>query len=280
MKKLILILLTVFIGNFSIFSQIRLEWKIKEGKPLFYNAVLDISNTSSFIIGDTQITKKVISENVAQNFFDLFEKKPSYVIMRHKTNDIIDVKISQRLEDSGMNAESVEEIKNELGLEENVILRGSVFSKGGISTYFIENQQKSLLSAVFELPKHEISIGDIWEIDFSCIDMKGVIITDTVSRNIKVKSDSFEIINNDTIVTISYNLHEFMKGKTQLGKDNFKELGFEVKYIGLGKFSTNEGKWLEYNAVFTLEYFGIMAGKMNGVFALKPVDDIPIQFKQ
>lgn len=280
MKKLILILLTVFIGNFSIFSQIRLEWKIKEGKPLLYNAVLDISNTSSFIIGDTQITKKVISENVAQNFFDLFEKKPSYVIMRRKTNDIIDVKISQRLEDSGMNAESVEEIKNELGLEENVILRGSVFSKGGISTYFIENQQKSLLSAVFELPKHEISIGDIWEIDFSCIDLKGVIIADTVSRNIKVKSDSFEIINNDTIVTISYNLHEFMKGKTQLGKDSFKELGFEVKYIGLGKFSTNEGKWLEYNAVFTLEYFGIMAGKMNGVFALKPVDDIPIQFKQ
>ena len=280
MEKLISILVFIFTSYFSILGQIRLEWKVEEGKPLFYNAVLDVSSTTSFVITDTDIPEEVISEQAAQNFFDLFGKKPSYVIMRCKHKNIIDVKLSQRLEDSGMDSEMIEAIKSELGIEENVILRGSVFSKGGIYTYFIENQQKSLLSAAFELPSKEISKGDIWEIDFSCIDFKGVIITDTVSRNIKVKADSVEIINGDTVVTVSYDLAEFMKGKSLIGRDKFGEMGFEVKYIGIGKFSVNQGKWLEYDAVFTLGSFGIVAGMMKGVFSLRPVDDIPIQYKQ
>ena len=56
-----------------------------------------------------------------------------------------------------------------------------------------------------------------------------------------------------------------MKGKSQLRKDYFKELGVEVRYIGLGKFSVQNGRWLEYNAVFTLETFGMMNGKMKGI---------------
>lgn len=280
MKKIILVLVSVFTGYSSISGQIRLEWKIEEGKPLYYNAILDVSNTSSFEIKDTDLPKKIISEQAAQNFFDLFGKKPSYVVMRWKPKNVIDVKVSQRLEDSGMDSETVEAIKKQLGLEENVLLRGSVFSNGGICTYFIENQQKSLLSAAFELPTKEISKGDVWEIDFSCIDLKGVIITDTISRNVKVKADNVEMINADTVVTISYDLTEFMKGKRQISRNDFKEIGFEVKYIGIGKFSTNQGKWLDYDAVFTLESFGIMAGKMKGIFSLRPVDDIPVQYKQ
>jgi hypothetical protein len=261
-------------------AQVRLQWKVTPAQPLFYNVVLDLTNTTGFSLGDADIPAAVINQEAAQNFFDLFGKKPCYAILRNKSNKLVDVKISQRLEDSGMDEKTLEAYKNQLGLEENVLLRGMVFADGGISTYFIENQQKSLLSAGFELPSKAISKGDTWGIDFSCLDLDGVIITDTISRKTLVKAEELEFIEGDTLVTISYDLSEFMQGKRQLTKDQFKEMGFAVKYIGLGKFSVQQGRWLEYNAVFTLETSGLMNGKMKGIFALKPVEEIPEAYKK
>lgn len=280
MKKLLLSVLSIFIVHSAIVAQVRLEWKTAAGKPMYYQAVLDVASTSSFSIGEKDLPEKVISEQAARNFLDLFGKKPSYVVMKRQPKNIIDVKISQRLEDSGMDEKTVAMVKEELGLEENVLLRGAVFSDGGIYTYFLENQQKSLLAAAFELPKKAVSKGDVWAIDFSCLDIKGVIITDTIARNILVKAEDIETLQGDTIVTISYDLTEFMQGKTQIGKDKFKPLGFDVKYLGRGKFSSNQGKWLEYDAVFTLEAAGMMTGKMKGIFSMRPVEDVPASFKQ
>lgn len=280
MKKLLFSVLSVFIGHSAVEAQVRLEWKTATGKPMYYQAVLDVASTTSFTIGDNDLPDKVISEQAARNFFDLFGEKPSYVVMKRLPKNIIDVKISQRLEDSGMDEKTVAAIKKELDLEENVLLRGAVFSDGGIYTYFLENQQKSLLAAAFELPKKAVSKGDVWAIDFSCLDIKGVVITDTVARNIQVKAEDIETIQGDTIVTISYDLTEFMQGKTQIGKDKFKPMGFAVKYLGRGKFSSNQGRWLAYDAVFTLESAGMMTGKMKGVFSMRPVEDVPAPFKE
>jgi hypothetical protein len=47
-----------------------------------------------------------------------------------------------------------------------------------------------------------------------------------------------------------------------------------------GKSNFRTGKWLEYDAVFTLESMGMMTGKMKGIFSMRPVEDIPAPFKQ
>lgn len=280
MKHIFLSLLAICLFSLQSTAQVRLQWKVTPANPLFYNVVLDLTNTSDFTIGDADIPIKTITQEAAQNFFDLFGKKPCYAILRNKSHQLVDVKISQRLEDSGMDEKTLDAYKNQLGLEENVLLRGMVFADGGISTYFLENQQKSLLAAGFELPNKAISKGDTWRIDFSCLDLDGIIITDTISKKTLVKAEELEFAGGDTLVTISYDLSEFMKGKRQLTKDKFKEIGFDVRYAGLGKFSVQQGRWLEYNAVFTLETFGLMNGKMKGIFALKPVEDIPEAYKK
>lgn len=280
MKHIFLSLLAICLFSLQSTAQVRLQWKVTPANPLFYNVVLDLTNTSDFTIGDDDIPIKTITQEAAQNFFDLFGKKPCYAILRNKSHQLVDVKISQRLEDSGMDEKTLDAYRNQLGLEENVLLRGMVYADGRISTYFLENQQKSLLSAGFELPNKTISKGDTWRIDFSCLDLDGIIITDTISRITLVKAEELEFAGRDTLVTISYDLSEFMKGKRQLTKDKFKEMGFDVRYAGLGKFSVQQGRWLEYNAVFTLETFGLMNGKMKGIFALKPVENIPEAYKK
>lgn len=280
MKHIFLSLLAICHFSLQSTAQVRLQWKVTPAKPLFYNVVLDLTNTTDFSLGDADIPAVVITKEAAQNFFDLFGEKPCYAILRNKSNNLVDVKISQRLEDSGLDEKTLDAYKNQLGLEENVLLRGMVFADGGISTYFIENQQKSLLSAGFELPSKAISKGDTWRIDFSCLDLDGVVITDTISRKTLVKAEELEYVGGDTLVTISYDLSEYMQGKRQLTKDKFKDMGFDVNYIGLGKFSVQQGRWLEYHAVFTLETFGLMNGKMKGIFAMRPVEDIPEAYKK
>lgn len=273
------ILITIFVLFLTkICAQVQLRWKVENG-PLYYQTVLDVSSTTDFIIDNSDSTLVMINRESAQQFFDLFGKKPCYTRLQGKGANVVEVKISQRLEDSGLESEMIEAMRTELGINENVILRGNVFSDGGMQSYFIENQQKSLLSAGFELPKKPVNKGDIWEIDFSCIDLKGLVITDTASRVLRVKADDIVIRGEDTIVVISYDLSEFMKARTRLRKDEFKEIGFWIKYAGRGEFSVTQGKWLDYNAVFTLETLGIMQGKMKGIFGLRPIQDIPQQYK-
>ncbi|MCC6411658.1 MAG: hypothetical protein IT270_08365, partial [Saprospiraceae bacterium] len=148
--------------------------------------------------------------------------------------------------------------------------------------YFIENQQKSLLAAAFELPDRPVQKGDTWKVDFSCMDIRGVMTTDTIVRNLNVKAeDIYTTPEGDTMVVVTYDLYERLVATSRSYKKKGDMLtSMRVQYYGRGTFSIKQGRWVAYNAVFTLESFGMMAAKMKGVYGLMPVDDVPEVFKQ
>lgn len=220
MKNLITILCIIPFATFAQ-KKVKIEWKFTDSTQINYDLIIDM-------------TSAIKKENALLNL-NLKDRKLT-------KSDSVNFKCEVSKRDS-----EVAQVK--MFNYESVLLNGTFYLKGGIESYFIENRQRSLLSAMFEFPKKIISVGDEWELDFSSIYSKGNVNCEYANRKRTAKLES---IKGDTAV-IKYDIQEYAKGKFESNVDEHFVL--DTKLIAIGYFLLSKGRWVYYelNNYFLIE---------------------------
>lgn len=162
---------------------------------------------------------------------------------------------------------------------EGIQLRGSVYDRGGIHSFWLNPKQKNLIAVLFELPGRSVEVGDRWEISVNLISMDQKFVCDSAYRKNEVSLIGFDVMGTDTIAIIKYDIVEFVSGKLYLpfplgGSDNGKstDIMFKFTHKAIGEFSGSEGKWKIYSGIMSIEATGLMLANLTTRLILMPYD--------
>jgi hypothetical protein len=215
-----------------------LDWKIGDDEKIIYKVDFDFKNFENAKLGWDKKEKIDISGS-SKKFIKNFLSNDKFCELTKRDSDVARVRMYQKSSDST--------------LSETSLLMGTVFLNGGIESYFIDRNQISMLTAIFELPKKEVSVGEKWNVEFASIQTSGPFSCDKAER---IREATLESVEED-IATISYRLYENAQGNFIIGPDK-KPSSFKADFDGLGKFSISKGRWISYQMRGTIDMTGLM----------------------
>lgn len=141
-------------------------------------------------------------------------------------------------------------------------LRALINSSGDISSYYLKQNQKNVLSMLFQLPTEKVSLGDTWKIPVNFIELGNGFIPDDVERYNKVTLNAlYSDPELGTIAEIFYTLGEKISGKFNLfpeKKQSTPPFTIHFSYIAVGEFLVDKGKWKHYAGQLTLTGSGYL----------------------
>jgi hypothetical protein len=159
-----------------------------------------------------------------------------------------------------------------------VALRAAVYENGAIQSFYLRNDQANIVALFFQLPGKPVKVGDTWEVGTNFISLDQNFKCDSSFRRNNVTLSSIEKVGDDNVVTIKYNIEEFVTGNfsmpfPQSGSDikmKSIETSFKVIYKAAARFSVKQGRWLSYEGEFEETNTGMMAGHSLMKYALIP----------
>jgi hypothetical protein len=293
MKQGLIILFTII--SLTAFGQkkkkISLQWKIDKSEKLNYITVMNDIDSSSIEMDFDGLFKSLSdstskglkeSKNFFKKFNDAFKNQDFVTTLTNKGNGIIDIVMTMKPQSK----ESINKIENDTSdnkekeilkmmqsMTQGVILRGSVYEKGGIHSFWVNNAQKNLIALFFELPKKPVKVGDKWSIDVNLITNDQNFICNTSYKINEVTLAEVKKIDNQTIAVLKYNIVEYVKGNFNTpafwgNEGEKKETMMKFIHQGIGEFSVNKGRWISYDGIMSLEATGFMTANNKTKFTL------------
>lgn len=287
MKNLFLIifLLTVKTVSAQKSEAITLEWKIKPGDTLSYKTIMtsiDQSETETNmedVFGkiDPESQKDSISKDSMPDFKTLFKTLRQVndnlnltCKMTNNSNGVIGVYMVSAPEKQENETDTLQNIFS--GLMKtmgDVMLRGSVYQKGGIHSFWVKTNQKNLIAMFFELPKTPVKKGDSWPLEVNYILNDHNFDCTKSHRTNKVTLLDIKKVKGEQIAVLKYDLEEYVEGNFgAFGNSQSMMMHFALN--ATAEFSVEKGRWISYEGILASETTGFMGNKTKQRVALVP----------
>ena len=295
MTKLILTIFFLFcFSNFVLPQRVEsfdLRWKLKDGEKIIYKSSLQKIDTletkgqkidvGAFFgfLPDSIIDK---SKDFFERFNSLFDDAELYSILeKDKDNNVSISMIVENVVLPQIKSDSSQDFSEFLSnFNQGVILRGSVTEEGEIASFYLKQEQRNLISLMFELPSQPVKVGDSWALDVNLLMFDQNFVCDSSARTNSVTFAQVKKTNADTIAVLNYDIYESAKGifNTPFSKDGVPT-SMEMSFRGIAEFSISKGRWLSYNGLSKMEASGVMNTSFIQRDYLAPVDDLPETIK-
>lgn len=285
MKKLFLIIFLLAVKTLSAQKSeaITLEWKIKPGDTLSYKTIMTSIEQSEPDMD--KLFGKIIPENLKdsiqkdsmpdfKNLFKTLRQASDNVKLTSKItnngNGIVGVYLESNPEKQETETDTLQNMFS--GLMKtmgNVKLRGSVYQKGGIHSFWIKTAQKNLISMFFELPKNPIKKGDNWSLEVNYILNDQNFDCTKSNRTNKVTLVDIKKVKGEQIAVLHYTIEEYVEGNFSM----FNKLEKTIMSFNLNataEFSVEKGRWISYEGILTSDTTGFMGNKTKQRVALVP----------
>ena len=287
MKKLLIIVFGLL--TITTFGQtVDLKWKIGEKEKLNYLTVMSDIDTSKVEMnfGDffktfSDSTRKGLSET--KDLFKELNKAMQNVdyisTLTTKGNGIIDIVMTTRPREKNKevandttDSKSNEFLKMIQSMNQGVMLRGSVYSTGGIHSFWVKSNQKNLISTFFELPTKPVKVGDTWKLDISLIANDQNFNCDSSYKINEVTLTDIKKDKGETIAVIKYNIVEYVNGTfispSFMGGGGKQKTMMKFTHQAIAEFSVDKGRWISYDGIMSLDATGVMTAKKKTKFTL------------
>lgn len=286
MKNYLLILIACFALSLCKVSAqtngpVTLQWKLSPKEKLVYNTTLqDIDTTKISLLkfdglfDKTDVVKKDSVEKMFKELNKRFNDKTMVTTLTENTKGVVEVVMI--LEDSKKEKKKKEDKDwpQELFDKMNgkVMLRGRIFTTGGVESFYLKNDQKNLLAMLFELPKVPVKVGDSWALDINLLSMDHNFVCDSSMRQNKVSLVEVKTDGSNQIAVLQYNIEEYAGGKfgnPVSGKN--EDVSMYMYYKGFAEFNIDKGRWEKFNGVLSLTSTGLMDSSVSKNVQLEPV---------
>lgn len=291
-----LLSLTFVLFCLSAFGQsgndvVSLKWKIKPGETLIYKTVMNEVDTANHKdpdmtgmvkslnkmtgVQDTSVVSKMnqlmkqLSKGVENTdlITQLTEKRKGIVDIEMLTFDNDTVSQSQNQHKT----DSIANIANMLRkmAKGTAAARGAVFEDGGIASFYLSNGQRNLISLFFELPHKSIKPGESWSLDIHLLSFDQNFHCDSSSLKNSVTLKSVDVVNNEHIANIEYDILEYADGNMSSPfSDEAIKTMMKMTYRASAKFSIERGRWIYYDGLMSVSSTGMMSVKSTKKFSL------------
>lgn len=154
-------------------------------------------------------------------------------------------------------------------LSRGVMLRGAINENGSLNSFYVDNEQRNLLGLFFSLPEKPVHIGDFWSPDVHLISETQNFICDSSSRSNRVTVTRIEYKDGQHIVTVKYDIEEYVVGITKAPFGNEPLKTDQVcRYLGKAKFSLEKGRWVYYDCLLSENMGGIVTSRKETNYTL------------
>lgn len=255
MKKLFLPFLLM---AFSLQAQQRetvdLKWKIND--TLTYNTVM---RNVVLERSKEQTENDSISEKM-NNMFKVVQEQLSHLKYETKLfpdkNRNVDIAMMLKKD----KADTTETMFSGLAkMNGNVVLRGKVSPDGELLSFYYKEDQKNLISILFELPSKPVAIGDEWDLKVNMVSMDQNFIADTLYKKNVVRLKALKKINGNKIAVIEYDIEEYVSGDfgngmmTMFSKDKtLKKRFMKMSHKATAEFDIEKGYWILYDGIMDI----------------------------
>lgn len=259
---------------------LKLNWMVEEGEDVTYRTLIsDVGHTLKYnelgsLINEGD-AKLIDREEVLEAYDHLQQAREliRYVSTVTVNNEDIHVQLQAISEGKPtvveIDGESTQStLANQL--VEGVLLKGTVSDDGSITSMNEAQEDRNLLSLLFQLPSGQIAINDEWSINIQLLQMKEsfkILRFDSINQ---VSLSDIRVDDGDTIAVIKYQVYDYVVGYpaeddeeysayfaeesdtsigSRLSQESDGKLYLLMLYQGLGEFSVSQGKWVSYNGL-------------------------------
>jgi hypothetical protein len=278
-----------FFISISLFAQrtesVFLKWKLKPNEDLYYKTVMEEIDTANYkdfaadelfkSIGGTGANvnemKKMFKQiNKAINISTLIAH------LQERRKNIIDIDLSvnndtlqKPVTDTGKMGVMLKGLHEMIKKSGGVMLRGTINEDGTIESFYTKNDQKNLLAVMFELPGRMVKVGDSWSLNVNFLSMDQNFVCDSSYKKNSVTVTSIDSQNGDYIVTLKYDIVEYVNGNFNSPFNNEPlKTTMKMSYKGIAEFSTEKGRWMTFNGIMSLSSTGMMSSQSTKRFSL------------
>jgi hypothetical protein len=290
MKKyqlIITVILSICFNNLYAQEKYSIKWKIDTGDIIAYQTIMEDIDTG--IIEEPVLLKEMkelYADSITNEEPDLND---FYKSMKKDIEDLTTITILKRKKEwidvqlivENIDSDTTEDSLGFSGFMKGVQLRGLLNQNGEIQSFYTKNRQKNLLALFFQLPSHDVAIGDKWSIDMNWLQMDQNFDCDTMSKINEVKLIDIIIEGKDTIAVISYKNYEMVKGNyfSPFSKEPIESF-IDSRYDAICEFSINEGKWRNYSGILSIFTSGYQDSSYKQRFVLFEKEVIPEKIKK
>jgi hypothetical protein len=273
-------------------NSILLQWKLQPKEVISYKTIMDMMDTSATKTPLDSAEKIVSFPKDTLNKAGTFLKKLLSEAQELSKDMNVTTKLSKNekgfidLEMTGKVKERVETTKKEakdtltspqekkiVAMKEDVMVRGAINENGTIQSFYVENDQKNLISLFFELPNKPIKIGDSWSLDIHFISLNESFKCDTSFKNNNITLVDIKKNGGETIAVIKYDIIELVAGdfynRFNFG-EKLKKIFIKTTFKGIGEFSVDKGRWISFDGVKSTKSVGHIGGNYVRKFSLIP----------
>jgi hypothetical protein len=279
-----MILLFVALFIFSLTNaqeEYELNWKIgKKEKLIYFTSMqqidpieleMDIDEVFGIFFNDSASSKSK-TEEMLKEFQDLSSEMNMKTTLTNSGEGYMD--IVMEMTPNKENTEDDDEMSIMKKMMQGVVLRGSVNNTGSIHSFWVRNDQRNLISLLFELPENPVKTGDSWELDIHLISNDHNFICSEATRKNNVTLVKVEEIDSEKIAILKYDISEYVKG--DFTKPAFMgssggpvETTVKSTHSAIAKFSIDKGRWISYDGIMSVESTGFMKSSGKTKFSLK-----------
>ena len=128
------------------------------------------------------------------------------------------------------------------------MLHGEISEEGIIKSFYLAIKEKNLVALFFQLPGRPVKVGDTWPLDIQLLSTDQGFVCDSSYRKNEVRVVSISDKDSEHIVTLNYNIIEYVHGsyKMPFFGNGPQESHSKYTFSGIAHFSIEKGKWLEW----------------------------------
>ncbi len=279
-------------------NTVLMKWKLKPGETISYKAYIKLDTAASdktpfanffkgFGLdsvsnaknekskagkGKGRASNKEGMEGFRGMMQQLQKLEPEYYVTHLKETKagIIDVDMTpykpQTAVDSAKKKEGFLQMMS--AMSSGPMLEGAIREDGSVYSFYLGSEQKNILALFFQLPTKPVKLNDTLEIATNFINVgRGFKCDDFYKKNKVWIADILET-PTDKVVTIKYDIEEYAAGGydfpfPQEEKDKYRNqltTVFKTAFKGTAKFSTVQGRWLNYDGELETSNTGMMGG--------------------
>jgi hypothetical protein len=248
-----------------------LDWKIVEGEVVAYS----LTTTA---VGDPGVTMAP-TEDLSLGTMRLSTATTMIAILTPNLRDTISVNLIVDDVETVQSGDDLVNAMNQLmeAMEGTIQVRGALTLEGEIASFWLAQEQRNLLSMLFEMPVGPVKVGDTWELDVHCISMGNGFIVENASRTNLVEFTEISTTSDGRLVAVlNYLISESVEGSFDnplLGQPSPSSM--TCLYTGQGRFLIEEGRWEQLSSQLAIQSSGIMAANSSNQFTLTLLDEVP-----
>ena len=263
-----------------------MKWKIKPGDSIVYKTIMDEIDTANAKFSISGMAKSMGNDSINKEEEKIFkqlrnglkENSEFITILKENRKGFIDIEmhgIPDKNDTSNFTSKPGNDQQNFRALMKQalsgVTLRGAIYEDGSIQSFYTKSAQKNLIAAMFQLPGKSVKVGDSWPIDVNFIGMDQSFICDSSFKKNKVIVTDISNTNNEHVVTLKYDIVEFITGDFISPFDS-KPIKTTMTYShqGIAHFSIERGKWIDYNCVMSNISTGAISSQIETRLSLLP----------